>query len=106
MELLRDIVSWASILAGSFFSIVGGIGILRLPDFFSRLHGVSITDTLGAGLIFFGLMVYSGLSLVTAKLAMILFFLLMASPTAAHALAKAARLSGLNPLLEKESEGS
>lgn len=101
---IPDIVSWACILLGSFFCIVGGIGILRLPDFFSRLHGSSITDTLGAGLIFVGLMVHSGFSLVTVKLVMILFFLLLTSPTAAHAIAKAALMAGLKPLLDEEAE--
>ena len=102
---IPDMVSWACILLGSFFCIVGGIGILRLPDFFSRLHGSSITDTLGAGLIFIGLMVHSGFSLVTVKLVMILFFLLLTSPTAAHAIAKAALMEGLKPLLDEEAEG-
>ena len=103
MELLREVLTWACILSGSFFCIVGGIGIIRLPDFFSRLHGASITDTLGAGLIFAGLMLYSGLTLVTVKLMMIMALLFLTSPTAAHAIAKAARMAGVKPKLHEEA---
>ena len=106
MELLRDLLTGACILSGSFFCIVGGIGIIRLPDFFSRLHGASVTDTLGAGLIFAGLMLYSGLNLVTVKLVMIMAILLLTSPTAVHAIAKAARMSGAKPKLHEESGAS
>jgi len=68
--------------------MIGGFGIIRLPEFFSRMHAGGITDTLGAGLIIGGLMLQGGLSLVTVKLFMIIFFLIITSPTACHALAK------------------
>jgi multicomponent Na+:H+ antiporter subunit G len=100
---MLDIVTWVFLLTGSFFSIVGGIGILRLPEFFSRLHGGGITDTLGAGLIVTGLLFQGGLSLTTVKLLMILFFLLVTSPTSCHALAKSALTQGLKPVLEIDS---
>jgi multicomponent Na+:H+ antiporter subunit G len=103
---LAEIISWACIILGSFFCIVGGIGLLRLPDFFSRMHGAGITDTLGAGLIIAGLMFQSGLSLVTAKLFMIVFFLYLTSPTSTHSVAKAARMAGLEPLLDKKDSES
>jgi len=110
---LLYILVWLFLLAGSFFAIVGGIGILRLPEFFSRLHGGGVTDTLGAGLIMVGLLIH-GLSgifaephgdlvshLLTAfKLLMILFFLTVSSPTSCHALAKSALTQGLKPVLE------
>jgi multicomponent Na+:H+ antiporter subunit G len=92
-----DLISWLLLLAGSFFSIVGGIGIVRLPDFFTRLHGGGITDTLGAGLILTGLMLQAGWSLALVKLVMILGFLLLTSPTACHVLAQAALADGLTP---------
>jgi multicomponent Na+:H+ antiporter subunit G len=105
MTLAVDIAGWVFLLLGSFFCVVGGVGILRLPDFYSRLHGAGITDTLGAGLIFIGLMIQAGISLVTVKLIMIVFFLYLTSPTATHAIAKAARISGLKPQLEdKDTE--
>lgn len=82
---------------GSLFAIVGGIGLIRLPDFFCRIHGGGIADTAGAGFVLAGLMLWSGASLVTLKLLMILFFLLVTSPTSTHALAKAALAHGLDP---------
>jgi multicomponent Na+:H+ antiporter subunit G len=97
--LLCDVMSGLCLLAGGFFSIVGGVGIVRLPDFYSRLHGGGITDTLGAGLILLGLALQAGLSLALAKVFMILMFLLMTSPTGCHALAHAALSDGLHPLL-------
>ncbi len=92
-----DLLSWAFLMAGAFFCVVGGVGLLRLPDFFSRTHAASLTDTLGAGLILIGLMFQGGWSLTTVKLGMILFFLLLTSPTASHALAKAALAAGRTP---------
>ncbi|MGI9519068.1 MAG: monovalent cation/H(+) antiporter subunit G [Pirellulaceae bacterium] len=100
------IISWALLLAGSFFSIVGGIGIVRLPDFYSRLHGGGVTDTLGAGLIMAGLIVQAGFSLVAFKLLTILFFLVVTSPSSCHALAKSALIQGLKPQLDKTAPKS
>ena len=95
-----DLVSWILLIAGSLFCVIGGIGLLRLPDFFSRMHGAGITDTLGAALVLAGLMVQAGLSLLTVKLIMILIILWLTSPTSTHAIAKAARMSGLDPVLD------
>jgi multicomponent Na+:H+ antiporter subunit G len=102
MAALLDGLSWALLIGGSLFAMIGGLGLLRFPDFYSRMHGGGITDTMGAGLILSGLALQSGLSLVTVKLAMILFFLLVTSPTSAHALAQAARAHGL-PVWTRES---
>lgn len=99
--IVLEIISWALLLAGSFFSIVGGVGIVRLPDFYSRLHGGGVTDTLGAALIMAGLIVQAGFGLVTFKLLTILFFLLVTSPSSCHALAKSALIQGLEPKLDK-----
>ena len=99
LDAARELASWACLLAGSAFAVTGGIGLLRLPDFFSRMHGGGLTDTLGAGLILAGLCLHAGVSLVTAKLVVILVFLLVTSPTAAYALAKSALTSGLEPLV-------
>lgn len=95
--LLLDGASWFLILVGGAFALIGGIGVIRLPDFFTRLHGAGITDTMGAGFILLGLALQSGLSLVTVKLALILGFFLLTTPTAVHALAKAARHGGHRP---------
>ena len=97
MSILLDIISAIMLLGGAFFVTVGGIGVYRLPDFYTRLHGAGVTDTLGAGLILGGLAIQAGLSLATVKLLMILLFLLVTSPTSCHALAQAARANGLEP---------
>lgn len=99
MALAIDILVWALLLAGGAFGIIGGIGILRLPDVYTRLHGAGITDTLGAGLILLGLTVYEGFTLIAVKLVLIFIFLVLTSPVSSHALADAAYGSGLRPIL-------
>ncbi len=102
VQLFIDIVSWIAILGGSFFVVTGGIGILRLPDFFTRLHAVSMPDTLGIGLIVLGLVFQAGLSLTSVKLILILLFIMFTGPAATHALAKAALHGNVEPLLSDE----
>ena len=97
MALALDLLSWFLILLGGAFGIIGGIGLLRLPDFFSRIHAASVTDSMCAPCIIAGLMLQSGLTLVTVKLAFLIVFLFLTSPTASHALAKAALHGGLHP---------
>lgn len=99
-----DIVSWVCLLTGSSFAVVGGVGLLRLPDFYTRIHGGGITDTMGAGLVLTGLMFQAGDGLVAFKLVMILFFLLLTSPTSAHALSKSALAHGVRPLVAEATE--
>lgn len=104
MSLLLEWVSWACLLAGGFFCVVGALGLLRMPDFYTRMHAASVTDTLGAGLILFGLMLQAGLTLVTAKLLIIVLLIAFTSPTATHALAKAALTRGVRPQLDEDGE--
>lgn len=104
MELALDIVSWFFLILGSFFSIVGGIGIVRFPEFFSRLHGGGITDTMGAGMLMIGLLFQAEAPLVAVKLMMILFFLLMTSPASCHALAKSAISQNVKPSLDNKKK--
>ncbi len=104
MEQALDILSWVCLIAGSVFCLIGGLGLIRLPDFYSRMHGGGITDTLGAGLVLIGLMFQGGGALVTIKLVMILLIALLASPTSTHAVAKAAYKSGLKPVLQDEGD--
>ncbi|HSO21755.1 MAG TPA: monovalent cation/H(+) antiporter subunit G [Chondromyces sp.] len=96
------IMTWILIAAGALFLIVGGIGILRLPDFYSRIHPAGITDTMGALLVLVGLMFASGSILVSFKLFFLLLFIAVTSPLATHALAKAAFMRGLRPMLGHE----
>lgn len=98
MALALDILSWLLLLGGGVFLVTGGIGVLRLPDFFTRLHAAGLTDTLGAALTLLGLVLQAGLTLVTLKLLLIFAFLFFTSPTATHALAKAALHGGVRPL--------
>ena len=102
--LLAEVASWVFIIAGSIFVLIGGIGLIRLPDFYTRIHAAGITDTMGAWLILIGLMFSAGFSLVTVKLLMLLFFLAATSPLTSHALAKAAFLRGLEPMLGRGLE--
>ena len=102
MDIVLNGLSWACIVAGSAFAVIGGVGLLRLPDVFARMHGGGITDTLGAGLILVGLMFQSGLSLTTGKLVMVLLFLLVTSPTATHAVARAALSADVKPWVTKK----
>mgnify|MGYP001241046500 FL=1 len=97
MSLVLDILGWVCLLSGSAIILVGGIGLLRLPDFYSRAHAASMTDTLGAALVIVGMMIEAGWSLNLGRLAFILIFLLFTSPTASHALAHSALVSGLKP---------
>lgn len=97
MTLVLDALSWVFLVSGSLLSIISGIGMLRFPDFYTRMHAAGISDTMAAGLIITGLCIQAGLSLVTVKLLFVLFFLFVTSPTAAHALAKAALTAGQRP---------
>ena len=104
MALALDILSWVLLASGALFVLIAGLGILRLPDVYTRMHAAGIGDTLGAGLIIAGLMVQGGLSLVTVKLLIVLLFLLLTSPTSTHALAKAALSGRVEPLLAENEE--
>ncbi|MBK7767918.1 MAG: monovalent cation/H(+) antiporter subunit G [Sulfuritalea sp.] len=95
MSALVDIVSALCLASGGFFCLVGGIGLLRMPDFYTRMHAGSVIETLGAGLILLGLMFQAGLSLIAVKLAMVGLLIYFASPTASHALARAAMLRNM-----------
>ena len=99
---IAESMTWVFVVVGSLFLIIGAIGILRLPDFYSRIHPAGITDTMGAWLVLVGLMFASDSFFVTIKLVMLLLFLAITSPLAGHALAKAAYLRGLRPLLGHE----
>jgi multicomponent Na+:H+ antiporter subunit G len=92
-----DIASWILIVVGGAFGIIAGIGVLRMPDFFSRIHPAGMTDSMFAPCVLLALMLQSGWSIITVKLAFILLFLFLTSPTASHALAKAALHGGLVP---------
>jgi multicomponent Na+:H+ antiporter subunit G len=94
------------LIVGGLASVVGGIGLLRMPDFYTRVHAASVTDTLGAGLVLLGLLLQAGLTLVSVKLVIVGLLIFFTSPAATHALAKAALGRGLAPLLDEERRSS
>ncbi len=104
MQLGLDIASWIMLVGGALFAVVGGIGMLRLPEFYTRMHAASITDTGGALLILGGLLLQAPDWPVAVRLVLVLVFLLFTSPTATHALAKAARRDNVSPVLAEEKD--
>lgn len=99
IELARMTASYAALVVGLAFVLIGVIGVLRFPDFYTRLHAAGVTDTLGAELVLVGLMLQADSVLTAAKLALIALFLFITSPTATYALANAAVAAGLKPRL-------
>lgn len=97
IDNLVNIVSAISLGLGALLLISGSVGLLRFPDFYTRMHAAGVTDTLAASLTIFGLMLLAGWNIVLIKLILILLFILFTSPTACHALAKAAQHGGLKP---------
>ncbi len=104
MSAVLDISSWVLILIGSFFVFTGAVGLLRLPTFFTRMHGAGVTDTMGAGLMLTGMLLQSGTWIVAVKLFLVFLFMMITGPTATHALAKAALHGGLKPHVASEKE--
>lgn len=104
MTLLLDLLSWALLLAGGFFCVVGAVGLVRMPDFYTRMHAASVVETLGAGLVLLGLLLQAGPTLVAVKLLMVGLLIFFGSPTATHALARAALARGLQPQLADEDD--
>ncbi|MBN2644806.1 MAG: monovalent cation/H(+) antiporter subunit G [Desulfuromonadaceae bacterium] len=101
---IPDFITAFCLILGALLGLTGGVGVYRLPDFFTRLHACSVTDSACAFLILSGLMFQTGFSLATIKLFFILVFLLITSPTSTHALAKAALNSGEIPWCQSQKE--
>lgn len=99
VAVARWLATVALMGAGLFFVLAGTIGVLRLPDFYTRIHSAGVTDTLGAELILLALIVQSGFSQMSLKLLLVGFFLFITSPTATHAVAHAAYSAGVKPML-------
>lgn len=97
IDVLSQIIAVILISLGFFFFVVATTGLLRLPDFFCRAHAATKCDTLGAGLILFGLAVYEKLSFNSLKILLIFIFTLITTPIIGHVLARAAYWQGLVP---------
>ena len=106
MSDITFFASWACLVAGGVFCVTGALGLVRMPDFYTRMHAASVTETLGAGLILLGLLLQAGLTLIAAKLLMIGLLIFFTSPTATHALAKAAYARGVVHLAQEEGSSS
>ena len=102
MAPLIDIASGMLIAAGCFFILVGALGLVRMPDVYTRSHGTSIIDTVGAGLLIMGLMLQAGWSLVTLKLLFVLAISFFTLPVITHALAQAALHEKVQPKLSED----
>ena len=103
METLH-VISAVLMFSGTFFMIAGALGIIRFPDFYTRLHAAGKCDTLGEVLIILGFMVYEGLSFLSVKLLFLSFFILLANPVGTHALIKAAYLTGVKMWKKEDSQ--
>jgi len=101
---IRLIIAGIFLFLGCFLMLVAAIGVVRFPDFYTRMHAAGKGDTLGQLLVLLALMIHEGLSLVSIKLLLIVAFIFVCSPTATHALAKAAYLSGLRPWTKEEKK--
>ena len=100
MSAILDIASWAALVTGGVLIMTGGLGVVRFPDLYTRMHAASLTETGGAGLVLFGLMLQAGFTVVTVKLLLILWFLLFTGPVSTHVLAKAALHGKLEPMVD------
>ena len=97
-QFVRDILSWFLFLVGAGAVVTGALGMVRFPDFFTRLHGAGVTDTAGAELMLFAMMLQAPNWMVFAKLVFIAAFLGLTSPVATHAIAHAAWMVGFKPM--------
>ncbi len=98
-EVVRFPLGGAVCLLGAILCGVGTVGVLRFPDFYTRLHAASVTDTSGAILILIGMALLAPGWLIVLKLLAIFVFILLTSPAASHAVANAAHTAGLQPLI-------
>jgi len=95
--MILDILSWVCLATGGVLGVLGGMGLFRFPDFYSRLHAAGTTDTLSTALFLLGLAFQAGFTLATVKLFLVFGFIFITSPTASHSLANAAMTGGLKP---------
>lgn len=104
IEIAVDILSWVLIALGSFFVVVGSIGLIRMPDVYTRLHAASVIDTVGAGGLLLGMCLQAGFTLITVKLLILLLLFMFTGPVASHAVAQAARHDGIEPKLGPDAK--
>jgi multicomponent Na+:H+ antiporter subunit G len=103
MVSVLTVLSIVFILGGLFFFATATIGLLRFPDFFSRLHATGKGDTLAVFLSLVGFALYEGFTLTGLKIVIIAMFMFIAQPTATHAISKAGLRFGLKPWMREEN---
>lgn len=102
MMELQHIISILLVSLGILFMLVGSIGIVRLPDFYSRTHSVSKSDTLGIIFVILGLVIYEGMTQSSLKLLLVILFIALSNPVGTHALSRAALKDGLTPFFSDD----
>lgn len=105
----REFLAALFMMGGAIFFLASAIGMMRLPDFYSRIHASGNSETLGCMLSFIGLMIYEGATLTTVKMALVFLIVFLANPIGSHILSKAAYKSGhkvwtLQDLKKEEDE--
>jgi len=105
MSVVLDLVGGVLIALGLLFVLAGIVGVLRLPDFYTRLHAMGKCDTLGVGLMVVGLALQQATWHQSLKMLLVLVFVGLANPTATHALGRAALKAGLRPWTRREGAG-
>ena len=103
-EALRLALVVGFLAAGSFFTFVSATGVIRLPDIYARAHTASQTDTLGAGFALAAVAVALGWDPASIKTVLLLFFIFVTNPTAAHAISRAAHEEGIEPWTVEEGK--
>ncbi len=110
MSVVIDVLSWIAMVAGGLLMVTSALGMVRLPDLFTRLHAGSLADTGGAALLLFGMLLQTEFGLNSVRLVLIGIVLFLTAPTASHAVAHSALLGGVSPDApepdDRESAGS
>jgi multicomponent Na+:H+ antiporter subunit G len=102
VTVLVEIASWLCILLGSFFTLAGAFGLVRMPEVFTRMHAASVVDTLGVGFLILGMGLQAGFGLVTLKLMFLLALFFFTGPVVTHALAQACLHENVQPALTED----
>ena len=101
---IKPIIGAALCLVGGILAVIGTIGVLRFPDFYTRLHAASVTDTAAATLAVAGMILLAPTWIVAFKLVAVWLFLFLTGPTSSHAVANAAHVAGLQPLIGRQNK--
>jgi multicomponent Na+:H+ antiporter subunit G len=104
LEMIAGYISWIFLLLGGFSMVTGAMGILRMPDFYTRLHPAGLIDSLGAPLLLIGVILQNGFTLFSLKIVLLILFLMLTNSTATHVIAKSAMISGLAAWTKNKKE--